>query len=323
MCGGVVGPTPTLRLVRRNVGQPVRNAALVTVAAALAVGVDRLARHPRGWHPGGGTAQPGTLHCRVIGAGAPAVLLLHGLVGSGRYWGADYDALADGTGSVLVPDLLGFGRSTRDRDDFGLDAHAAALEAVLVERGADAPVVVGAHSFGTLVALRLATRRPDLVRSIVAFGTPWYADDATARTSLARMGPLARLFALDEGWSRRVCVQVCEHRRLAAAFAVMTRPDLPAAIAADAVQHTWSSYHGALTALIEADAPALLGEVSAPVHVVVGANDAIPDRVLLAEQSSAGLLASLAIWPGDHDLPLVQRSRAVALLRTALTDDGR
>lgn len=50
------------------------------------------------------------LAARTFGSGRDTILLLHGLGATGDYWGAAYDALGENH-RVLIPDLLGFGRS--------------------------------------------------------------------------------------------------------------------------------------------------------------------------------------------------------------------
>ncbi|MBB4853312.1 lipase [Mycobacteroides chelonae] len=106
-----------------------------------------------------------TLKTHRYGPDEPARLLaLHGLTGHGRRWAPLFDEyLADV--SVLAPDLLGHGHSPATAP-WSLEAHADAVAAVLDE-AQTGPVVVVAHSFGGATALRLAARRPDLVKSLV------------------------------------------------------------------------------------------------------------------------------------------------------------
>jgi hypothetical protein len=111
--------------------RPSRAAWLPAATAAAAAGA-WLARHRaspavQAWRPGGGRRlRAGPLAVRVIGDDGPATVLLHGLTGSGDWWGADFDRLADG-GRLVIPDLLGFGASMDlERTDFSLDARRRA-----------------------------------------------------------------------------------------------------------------------------------------------------------------------------------------------------
>jgi lipase len=106
-----------------------------------------------------------TLNTYRYGPDEPARLVaLHGLTGHGKRWAPLFDEhLADV--SALAPDLLGHGRSPATAP-WSLEAHADAVAAVLDEIQTG-PTVVVAHSFGGATALHLATRRPDLVKSLV------------------------------------------------------------------------------------------------------------------------------------------------------------
>lgn len=143
----------------------------------------------RRWRPGGGRHERlGVLSARTAGGGAGAVVLLHGLVGSGDFFGADYDRLADKR-RLLVPDLLGFGRSLdRQRRNHSLAAHLSALDEMLVAAGlAHAPLAVGGHSMGGVLALHWAASRADQVHEVVTWGAPLYRGRAEARQRIAAM----------------------------------------------------------------------------------------------------------------------------------------
>jgi pimeloyl-ACP methyl ester carboxylesterase len=244
-------------------------------------------------------------------------LLLHGLAGSQRYFGAAFDALAE-QGRLVAPDLLGFGSSAhRGGEDYGPDAHASAVHDTLEGLDVEAPVVVGAHSIGALVAFRLARRWPERVRGVVAFGPPLYGTPEQARAHIGRLGPWVRIFAMDSVWARWACAWMCRHREPAARVAQWLRPDLPAEIARDGVAHDWHSYSGSLRELVlAAQARQDLEQLEIPVRLIAGESDRVVDVDLLRELAASRENATLERWPGDHDLPLVDPERCVDALRT-------
>jgi pimeloyl-ACP methyl ester carboxylesterase len=267
------------------------------------------------WEPGG-EQHLGALAARVLGSGPP-IVLLHGLVGSSRYWGGAYDRLATDH-MLIVPDLLGFGRSPRPHVSYGPDDHVAALLACLDEVGANDAALVGAHSAGATVALRLAATYPQRVRAVVGFGPPLYRSPADSRARLASMGPMARLFALPGRSAAVACAWVCNHRELAAKLAVLTHPRLPAPVAADSVQHTWTSYSETLQKLVlAAEAPSWLPDIRCRVWLVAGDADRVVDHEFLAELADQHAHVTAETWPGDHHLPLRQPERCSTLLERA------
>ncbi len=95
----------------------------------------------------------------------PPVVLLHGLGGSRSNWAFVAPELAR-TRRVLVVDLPGHGRSTALPAAPGLKPYADRVAKLLEDEG-HAPADVVGHSLGGLVGIRLAARRPELVRSLV------------------------------------------------------------------------------------------------------------------------------------------------------------
>ena len=286
--------------------------------AALTAGyLRRRARRAR-WEPPTGRAVPTrSLSCRVLGDSGSPILLLHGLVASGIFWGGAYDHLAE-RHRLVVPDLLGFGRSPRPASGYSPDDHARAVVACLDDLGITEPAVIGAHSLGVLIAMRLAATHPDRVSAIVGFGPPIYADPVAARSHVAATSAMGRLFVLPGPIAETACRWVCDHRDFAARIAALTHPGLPPEIAADAVQHTWASYSQTLRLVIlAAEATTWLDDITCPVRLVAGDEDAVTDLAYLQHLADAHDNVELHVWPGSHDLPLVKAGDCAAMIAEA------
>ena len=277
-----------------------------------------LGRRP-GWEaPRGLTRRAGPLAVRTSGSGPP-VVLLHGLIGSGRFWGHEYDQLA-AYHFLVVPDLLGFGNSERPVHGYGPDDHASAVVAALDEVGVDRPALFGAHSLGCVVALRLAAVHPDRVERIVGFGPPLYPDRARARLRIAGASPMAKLFVLPGTAAERACRFVCEHRDAAAVVARWTHPSLPPELADDAVEHSWESYSETMDRCLLTGEPATwLSAIDVPICFVAGAADRVVDSAFLDELSERHPQLRVECWPGDHRLPLAHARRCREHLGPAVT----
>ena len=98
------------------------------------------------------------------GSGDP-VVLVHGLGGAATNWVEVVPALLE-RHRVLAVDLPGHGGSEAPRRGARVEDFAAAVAAVLEAEGA-VPALVAGHSFGGHTSLRLAQRRPELVRGLL------------------------------------------------------------------------------------------------------------------------------------------------------------
>lgn len=97
--------------------------------------------------------------------GAPTGLFLHGLGGSALNW-TDFMGRMSAQLDCYALDLHGFGASPPPRDgDMSPSGHARAAADFIVEKGIG-PVHVFGNSLGGAIALQLAARRPELVRSL-------------------------------------------------------------------------------------------------------------------------------------------------------------
>ena len=229
------------------------------------------------WRPGrGGIVRAADLTVRTTGSGERAVILLHGLVASGDTFGSAFDPLAE-AGRLIVPDLLGFGRSMDvERTSFSLEEHLDSLDAMADALSlGTARLVIGGHSLGGLVALHWAARRRAQVEAVVTWGATLFRNDTEARERLNAMGPLERLFAQDSPLAERSCALMCRYRRVARLLAIALSPDLPVTISSQAVLHTWPAYRGAIS-IFSSDwqcALRALHDAQIPVTLVAGSND--------------------------------------------------
>ncbi|WP_246209978.1 alpha/beta fold hydrolase [Nocardioides piscis] len=95
----------------------------------------------------------------------PALLLLHGLGCDHTTWAPVVELLAKRY-TVIVPDLLGHGRSDKPRADYSVGGYANGMRDLLTVLGIETVTVVG-HSFGGGVAMQFAYQFPERTDRIV------------------------------------------------------------------------------------------------------------------------------------------------------------
>ena len=114
----------------------------------------------------------------VLAGQGPALLFIHGIGDSAAAWSELIPNLArDHT--VIVPDLLGHGRSDKPRADYSVAAYANAMRDLLTVVGVERATVVG-HSLGGSVALQLAYQYPERCERLVLVAPGGIARDVHA-----------------------------------------------------------------------------------------------------------------------------------------------
>lgn len=150
-----------------------------------------------------------SIHYYAGGEGEP-LLLLHGLAGSSGNWVEMMPELVR-RHRVISVDLPGHAGSAKAPRGASIDDFAAMAAAVLAAE-TDAPAVVAGHSFGGLVALRLARSRPELVCGLLLISPAGIATTTRLMRSIVLasttvrpgrwVAPLRHRYA-GRGWYRR------------------------------------------------------------------------------------------------------------------------
>ena len=108
----------------------------------------------------------------------PIVVLVHGMPTWGFLWRKVLPPLLAAGYRVVVPDLLGFGRSDKlaKVEDYTYDLHSAALSAIVGEFP-DEPLVFVHHDWGGPIGTRVAASMPERVAATVMMDTGFNTGD--------------------------------------------------------------------------------------------------------------------------------------------------
>jgi pimeloyl-ACP methyl ester carboxylesterase len=121
-----------------------------------------------------------TLHVRDTGTGSP-VVLLHGWPDTGELWAQQSRTLVAAGYRTIVPDLRGFGASSKPADvaAYVPPAQVGDIVGLLDALGVDRAHLVG-HDWGAAIAWMTAAFAPDRVRSVTALSVGHPASFRTA-----------------------------------------------------------------------------------------------------------------------------------------------
>lgn len=111
-----------------------------------------------------------------------ALVFLHGLGGTSRYWSCRLSE-AQPKGHTFLVDLLGFGGSPRPWGNYTIERHLHALHTTLQRHG---KIVLIGHSLGAAISLAYASRYPQKIEALVLISLPVFHSEQSAYRWLRR-----------------------------------------------------------------------------------------------------------------------------------------
>jgi len=138
-------------------------------------------------------------------ANPSTVVLLHGKNFSGAYWAQTANALRDAGFRVIMPDQIGFGKSSKPENyQFTLQQLALNTHALLTDCGVNKAFICG-HSMGGMIAIRYALMFPDQTTALVlvdplgledwqAKGVPYLSLDRQFKKELSQTAETIRTY---------------------------------------------------------------------------------------------------------------------------------
>ncbi len=252
----------------------------------------------------------------VEGKGSPRILMLHGMLGSHRYWDGVVPSLSH-RHQVTSLDLLGFGDSPKPDINYTVDEHLKGIEKVILAvETDDLPhkevrwVLVG-HSMGSFLALNFAIAHPEKIEKLVLINPPMKTDEESLKKAMAESSSrLMVTMTFDKTWGHLVCRL---HELIPFVSYPLIRvfePELPPAVAKAAGQHTYASYSGSFeNILLKQNFYELLAQVQEiPVLIIASKRDEYTgDRALeLLPQRTTLKLVKI---DGNHNVVLKDPDR--------------
>lgn len=135
------------------------------------------------------------VHYEVLGRG-PGVIFIHGWVGSWRYWIPSMQSVSSRYRAYAV-DLWGYGDSGKQFKSYGLDGQVDLLASFIKHLGVAKIALVG-HALGGTVAVRFATRFPEIAARVMAINTPLWQDVVDARITASSVPDLLNWLSAHE-----------------------------------------------------------------------------------------------------------------------------
>jgi pimeloyl-ACP methyl ester carboxylesterase len=256
------------------------------------------------------------------GPGEPA-LCLHGLEGSSRNWTDLMELLRPGLACEAV-DLPGFGNSPPRPDGKHSIAALAQTVTTLIGRLGRGPVHLVGNSLGGSVCVRIAARRPDLVRTLTLVSPA--LPDSRPRLDLLRF-PVLSLPLVGNRLLRKFLITAPEHRVadvIATCFCDPARfpPERFAVEVAELVRRDGLGYGEAvllgsvrtLTAqhVHPRSAWRDAARITAPSLVIFGSDDRLVDPRLAGRAAHAFAYARVVVLPRTGHLAHMEHPHAVA-----------
>ncbi len=232
--------------------------------------------------------------------------MLHGMLGSHRYWDGVVPSLSKRHQLVLL-DLLGFGESPKPDIEYLVQQHLLQIENVIKRSSADEErlVFVG-HSMGAFLALNYAILHPEQVSKLILINAPMKTDEASLIKAIAESSSqLMVTMTFSKTWGKLVCKIHEFIPFITYPLIRLFEPSLPPAVAKAAGQHTYESYSRTFeNILLKQDFYSLLAKVpDIPVLIIASSRDEYTnDRALESLPQRSNL--KLVLVQGNHNVLL-------------------
>ena len=245
-----------------------------------------------------------------------AIIFLHGIIGSRRFWPKEFHQLSDNATLYFV-DLLGFGYSAKPNVSYTLETHVNALRKFIIKEVKEKKITIVGHSFGAILGLAYAEKYPQNIDKLFLLALPYYNSEKEA-IRYATSATTPNFFALDVFPTFVACKLFCF---LGGPFTKYLMPylykNLPREVAKDALLHSYNSaisstYNG----IYRQNIPALLSHViKEKTTIIHGTADAmIPEKNIKNLAKKYNLKLEI-IAKGSHIFPIEFAKETTDLLK--------
>ncbi|MBC7456756.1 MAG: alpha/beta hydrolase [Bdellovibrionaceae bacterium] len=258
----------------------------------------------------------------TFGKEGERILLLHGILGSHRYWTIVADKLSQDH-FILAPDLLGFGDSPKPYLKYTVSEHLVYLDrtvsAVFPE---EKKFFIIGHSMGAILALNDTIKNPDRIQGLVLINPPILTSHNDLENDIKNnSSKMMAMMTFNKTWGGFVCRMHEVFPAFSYPFLLLLEPDLPSYVAMDATKHTYESFSGSLENVLQnQNFFKLIDSVkSTPILVISTKDDAYSKQSEL-EQLKKYDNIRVRVLDGDHNFILKTPDQALIEIKKFLKD---
>jgi pimeloyl-ACP methyl ester carboxylesterase len=265
---------------------------------------------------------PNALHYEEMGPReAPAILFLHGITGSRRYWRRKVRPLSN-RWRLILPDLIGFGLSPKPHLEYRMDLFRDTVRNLVEELDlARRPLTIVGHSLGGLVALEYAAHHAGHVQRMVLLSLPRFHDKETAHSIFWRGSPHYR--RLLKQHSLAESISQMKRTGLEVTLRYMFR--FPWSVLVDSHKFTMKSLTSTLDhCLLNYQVDSILPRVpSVPTLLIHGQKDSVAPLAQIADLATLYPHMRISTVAGTgHHVFLTHTSHCISLMEQFLEDEA-
>jgi pimeloyl-ACP methyl ester carboxylesterase len=259
------------------------------------------------------------LYVYEVGSGSEPVILLHGLSKSFKYWEPMVNGMNKRKYHYIIPDLLGHGRSpSPEHLAYDVDTHLFFLFRDVIQHRKGPFHVIG-HAMGSILAIELAARFPQKVKTLSLISLPYYESEQMAQKYVVQdiFNPHGHPLLNNKLMCKICCAVICQHRALWRPIIPFVVKDKPEDVVYDGMNH---NFHGIYSSFEECivkhridNAASALTKFKIPTRLIHGSED----KVVGVERAEAfyskyftACQLDVIAGPGcGHDIPITSAAQ--------------
>ncbi len=240
------------------------------------------------------------------GQGDQIILLLHGLGTTGRTWDPLVKQLDSRQWRVIGYDLLGFGRSPKpEHSTYDVNTHAESVLASLKRSYKKQKLIIVGHSMGCLVATHIAWQHPEMIKQLILYEPPLFADSPEFRSHKRRKQLYFAIYEQVLQWPKLFYAYSKVTARLATSHALSVNPN------------SWIAFERSLkNTIIKQQAYKELKNISIHTDIIYGKFDFIITRSDVKNMLQANEHIKFHLLNEVHDVTTRGARYIIKLLKT-------
>lgn len=245
-----------------------------------------------------------------------AIIFIHGIVGSRRYWDKTYQELSKHY-SLYFIDLLGFGLSAKPKTAYTLQKHTAALKQFIDKEVTEKNLILVGHSLGAHIALAYVNFYPENIEKAIIISLPYYLSSEEAMMHVkAYIKP--QYFVVDTPFTKLTCTLWCYFGGpVTRKITPYLLKNTPKPIASDSLLHTYNSYISTLYNVIyNQNISSLFSKaIRKKLIFVHGERDRVAPLEHIQKLAQRYNFKLITVPNGTHTLPLSSKETIISLLK--------